>query len=323
MTKDVHLALHGEQTGIVPMPIFLSKFQSGDFAPEIMAWTEGDSGWSPVAEFATKHAKEPQLAGAFGADVDVSMSTGPAIATRYFAELGADIEICTRRCVALPKKEWVSWDDGREEQFSLPLNVVAGHQIIILGVRAKPRVGAPLAKTRDGKPLFEVQEGQEFSWCVVVNESTGARWSGFEAWSNGLMNEEGRSAIEFAKSQNFDLTKARDNESRKGAYLTIATLLPPVVDIGLGALVWWVTSLFLPNTIAVGLGVVVGLVALVRDLRANIKNGIYDYETVKQKRHKDVHDGVVVRSVINGVEEFVNHSLTCASTRGPVAVSSS
>lgn len=315
MTKDVHLALHGEQIGIVPLHIFLSKFQSGEFAPETMVWSEGDSEWSPVAEFATRHAKEPQLAGAFGSDVGVSVNAGSAIATRYFAELGADVEICTRRCVALPKKEWVKWDDGREEQFSLPLNVNAGHEIIILGVRAMPREGTPPAKTRDGKTLFEVQERKEFSWCVVVNESTGARWSGFESWSNGLMNEESRSAIEYAKSQNFDLAKARDNESRKGTYLTIATLLPPVVDIGLGALVWWLTSLFLPNTIAVGLGVTVGLVALVRDLRANIKNGIYDYETVKQKRLKDVQDGVVVRSVINGVEEFMNQSLTCASTR--------
>lgn len=307
MARNVHLALHGEALGIVPMQDLLVRVSRGEYAPETLAWIEGEAEWLGLTEFVSRYGHGSNGSVFHGSPATTARPEVRA-ARKFFAELGADIETCIRVCEVLPQRGWVRWDDGQEENFPLPVTASAGQKVVMLGVRVVARVGALPAISRDGAPLFTVPEEGAYCWCMVENTTTKARWSELGQWLDRFMNEAGRSAIESAIAQGFDLDKAATSESSRPFYMTSAVLLPPLVAVGMGMLVWWGASFILTKPVSALLGVVVGGAIFIVDLRSNIKNGIFKYERVQKNRVKDVQDGITVRSTMSRLEKFVLES---------------
>jgi len=307
MAMNVHLAAHGEALGIVPIDEFLVGVKSGDYAPETLAWTEGEEGWVTLSEFVAKHASRTDQSVFLTTPKEIGQS-GVRAARHFFPELGADIETYVRTCVGMPQRDWVRWDDGREEHFPLPVAVSAGQTVIMLGVRSIPRAGLTPATNRDGEALFSVPGDVAHCWCIVENIATKARWSELAVWLDRFVNEAGRSAIESAKIRGFDLEKAATNESSKPFYLGAVVLLPTLVAVGLGVFAWWGASFVVANPVSVVLGAVVGTAIFIYDLRANIKNGMFNYGRVQTSRVKGVQDGITVRSTMKKLEKFVLES---------------
>lgn len=306
---EIHLALRGESLGSVSMQEFLFKANRGDYAPETLVWTEGEAGWVALAEFAKKYMHNFDPLKSHGIPTTKTTQAGPGATRQFFSELGAEVETYVRRCEALPQRDWVRWDDGHEEHFPLPVPANAGHKIAMLGVKASARVGVSPAMSREGAPLFTIPEDSGFCWCMVENATTKAMWSELDLWLDGFINEAGQSAVSYAQINGFDLEKASTDESRKPAYMAIAAFLPPLVAAGIGWLAYWGASFVLSKQLSLGLGIALGAFIFVNDLRTNIKRGVFKYSTVKEKRVKDVQDGIAVYSTKKKIKNFVTKSL--------------
>lgn len=301
----VFVAINSQQLGPFEMGEFVTSFAAGSFLDTDLAWTEGDEGWSSVRDFSVKHGislaanTPPPIPGC-------AQATGVPIAnchSRFFPDIGADIRVHVRKCRALERDHWVRWDDGRDEFFELPVEVIPGHEIVVIGVESVPRPDASVAESLTRNPLFKI-ETTSVNWILIINLATGEEWSNVSKWVQGLKTPYADHALKDAQDSGNDLGRA-EQEGNVFFYYTYLVAAPLIVEITLGVLGWWGSSYILPFAYSIAAGVTIFTLLFIGDIKNNLRANNFDYAKVRERRVSRVKSGLLVRSTLREIEDWV------------------
>ena len=302
---EIFVAINNQQVGPLETSDFVTRFAAGTILDTDLAWTEGDEEWSAVRVFSAKHGISLVTNTPPPIPVSVHAKEMPKAnsQSRFFSAFGADIRVHIRMCRALERDHWVRWNDGRDEFFELPVEAIPGHEVVVIGLESMPRADSKVAKTLTGEPFFK-NEATNVDWTLVINPATGEEWSNVSKWVQGLKTPYADLAIKDAQNSGNDLGRAEKGGNRF-VYYSYLVLAPLIVEITWGAIAWWVSSYFVPTNYAITFGVSMFALLFIGDIKSNLRANNFDYVKVKERRVSKVKDGLLVRSTLREIEDWV------------------
>ena len=301
----IFVAINNQQLGPLEMSEFVTSYSVGRFLDTDLAWAEGEIEWSTVRDFSAKHgislaASTPPPMPDFAHPREITTAN---YHSQFFSALGADIRVHIRKCRALERDHWVKWDDGRDEFFELPVEVIPGHEVVVIGMESMPLPDAKVAETPAGESLFKM-EATNVSWSLIINPATGEEWSEVSKRVGELKTPYADLVVKLAQRYGNDLGRA-EREGSKFGYSTYLVLAPLVADGALGVLGWWLASYFVPVMYAIAIGISIFSLLFIRDSKHNLRADTLDYAKVKERLVSKVKSGLLVQSTLREIEDWV------------------